>query len=106
MTNQHPTIEPWMLIFCSLIVAARVGGGEIGKYLGPCSMVPSRDGRMLYVALADAKQNLRYSKTEAIREERTTGRSAAAGPSNSAQTRTHVLAVPFGMTITIYKIAN
>ena len=56
MTNQHLTIKQWMLLFCSLMVAARVGGGETGKYLGPCSMVPSRDGQMLYVAFADAKQ--------------------------------------------------
>jgi len=50
------TIKPWMLIFCSLMVAARAGGGEVGKYLGPCSMVPSRDDRTLYIAFADAKQ--------------------------------------------------
>lgn len=58
------TIKPWMLIFCSLMVgfpqggvpAARVGGREIGTYLGPCSMVRSRDDRTLYFAFADAKQ--------------------------------------------------
>jgi len=50
------TIKPWMVIFCSLIVAVEVGGGEIGTYLGPCSMVPSRDDRMMYIAFADAKQ--------------------------------------------------
>ena len=56
MTNQHLNIKLWMLIFCSLMVAARAGGGELGKYLGPCSIVPSRDGRMLYIAFADAKR--------------------------------------------------
>ncbi|MBA7664858.1 hypothetical protein ES703_72922 [subsurface metagenome] len=50
------TVRPWVLIFCSIMVAARVGGGEIGKYLGPCSVVPSSDSRMLYIAFADAKQ--------------------------------------------------
>ena len=54
MTNQHLTIKPWMLIFCSLMVAAR--GGEVGKYLGPGSVVPSSDSRMLYIAFADAKR--------------------------------------------------
>ncbi len=56
MTNQHLTIKPWMLTFCSLMVAARAGGGEVGKYLGPGSVVPSSDGRMLYITFADAKQ--------------------------------------------------
>jgi len=56
VTSQHPTIKPWMLIFCSLMVAAGVGGEETGKYLGPCSVVPSRDGRMLYITFADAEQ--------------------------------------------------
>jgi len=56
MTNQHMTIKPWMLIFCSLMVAARAGGGEVGKYLGPGSVVPSSDSRMLYIAFADAKR--------------------------------------------------
>lgn len=50
------TIKPWMLIFCSLMVAARAGGGEVGKYLGPGSVVPSSDSRMLYIAFADAKR--------------------------------------------------
>ena len=57
MTNQHMTIKPGMLIFCSLMVAARAGGGEVGKYLGPGSVVPSSDSRMLYIAFADAKRN-------------------------------------------------
>ncbi len=66
MTNQQLTIKRWMLIFFSLLVVARVGGGETGKYLGPCSVVPSRDGRMLYIAFADAKHiafvNIRSGK--------------------------------------------
>ena len=56
MTKQHVTIKPWMLIFCSLMVAARVESHKTGKYLGPTGIVPSRDGRMLYIAFADAKQ--------------------------------------------------
>jgi len=56
MTNQHLTIKPWMLFFCSIMVAARAGGGEVGKYLGPGSVVPSSDSRMLYIAFADAKR--------------------------------------------------
>jgi YVTN family beta-propeller protein len=66
MTNQYLAIKPWMLIFCSLTVAVRVGSGETGKYLGPCSLAASRDGRMLYIAFADAKQivfvNIRKGK--------------------------------------------
>jgi len=38
------------------MVAARAGGGEVGKYLGPGSVVPSSDSRMLYIAFADAKR--------------------------------------------------
>jgi len=66
MTNQPLTIKLWMLTFFSLMVAARAGGGEVGKYLGPCSVVASKDGRMLYIAFADAKQiafvNIRSGK--------------------------------------------
>jgi YVTN family beta-propeller protein len=56
MTNQSLTIKLLMLTFFSLTVAARAGGGEVGKYLGPCSIIPSNDNRMLYIAFADAKQ--------------------------------------------------
>ena len=66
MTNQSLITKLWMLTFCSLMVAARAGGGEVGEYLGPCSMVPSSDGRMLYIGFADAKQiafvNIRSGK--------------------------------------------
>jgi len=56
MTNQHLTIKLWMLIFCSLTIAPIVGGTARGMYLGPESMASSRDGQMLYVTFADAKQ--------------------------------------------------
>jgi len=56
MTKQRATIQALMLIFCSLMIAARVEGVGRGKYLGPISVVASRDGRMLYTAFADAKQ--------------------------------------------------
>jgi len=79
MTNQHLTTKSWMLFFCSIMVAAspalpfsfrkggaRAGSGGKDKYLGPCSVVPSRDSRMLYIAFADAKQvafvNIRNGK--------------------------------------------
>ena len=55
-----------MWVFFSLLVTVRVGGSETGKYLGPCSMAPSQDGRMLYIAFADARQigffNIRSGK--------------------------------------------
>jgi len=56
MANQHLKSKIRMLILCSLMVAAGVRGGEAGKYLGPCSLIPSTDGRMLYIAFADAKK--------------------------------------------------
>ena len=54
--NQYTAVEFWILTFCSLVVAAGVGAGEQGKYLGPCGLVPSKDSKTLYVANADAKQ--------------------------------------------------
>jgi len=56
MANQHLYIKLWMLIFCSLIIAPIAGAAERGRYLGPESMASSRDGQMLYIAFADAKQ--------------------------------------------------
>jgi YVTN family beta-propeller protein len=56
MTNQYLTVKLWMLIFCSLTIAPIVGATERGRYLGPESMASSRDGQMLYVTFADAKQ--------------------------------------------------
>jgi len=40
----------------SIVVAGGAGFAEAGQYLGPCAVVASGDGKMLYVANADAGQ--------------------------------------------------
>ena len=39
-----------------MMVALRTGAAGAGKYLGPCVLAPSKDGKTLYVANADANQ--------------------------------------------------
>ncbi len=39
-----------------MVVASRVRAGQAAKYLGPCDLAASKDGKTLYVANADAKQ--------------------------------------------------
>ena len=56
MRNQYTTVKFWILTFCTLIVALGVRAKGQGKYLGPCSLVASKDGKSLYVACADAEQ--------------------------------------------------
>ena len=56
MRDQHTTIRFWILAFCIMMVAPGFRAGKMGKHLGPCALVPSKDGKILYVANADAKQ--------------------------------------------------
>jgi len=45
-----------MLGFCGLVSASGVAAGQAGKYLGPCAVGASKDGKTLYVANAGARQ--------------------------------------------------
>jgi len=45
-----------MCIFCTLTFVAWIGAGQTPKYQGPCDLVASQDGKILYVANLDAKQ--------------------------------------------------
>lgn len=56
MRNQYITIGFCLLALCSMVVAPRVRAGQAAKYLGPCDLDASKDGKTLYVANADAKQ--------------------------------------------------
>ncbi len=66
MRNQYITIGFCLLALCSMLVASRVRAGQAAKYLGPCDLAASKDGKMLYIAFADAKQiafvNIRSGK--------------------------------------------
>jgi YVTN family beta-propeller protein len=42
--------------FCSIFFVQLAAPGQTEKYLGPCDLVPSKDGATLYVASADANQ--------------------------------------------------
>jgi len=46
----------WLAAVSVALAAATAHGNGDGKFLGPSALVPSKDGRTLYVAGADAKQ--------------------------------------------------
>jgi len=56
MSDQHTSIRLWILALCGMVVAPPVCAREQGEYLGPCDLVASENGKILYVANADAKQ--------------------------------------------------
>ena len=56
MRNQPAAIRFCMLGFCGIMLASRVAAGQAGKYLGPCALGASKDGKTLYIANAGAKQ--------------------------------------------------
>ncbi len=73
MGKRRSRIRFRILALCGMMVARSVGAGEAGEYLGPCNLVASKDGEILYVANADAKQiafvdvhNAKVSRTIAV----------------------------------------
>ena len=50
------TIRFSMWVFCTLTFVAWIGAGQTPKYQGPCDLVASQDGKILYVANLDAKK--------------------------------------------------
>lgn len=53
---QSITMRFCIWAFCSVFFVQLAAPGQTEKYLGPCDLVPSKDGATLYVASADANQ--------------------------------------------------
>ena len=60
MRSPRAAIREWAMAWLAAIfvalAAAKAHGGEYGAFLGPSVLAPSKDGRTLYVANADAKE--------------------------------------------------